>query len=61
MTDEAVAKGCTTCENRCMDMDLDPYCSVVNPPWGRSLWTGKPQECGEENKLWVLDSRRSKG
>lgn len=43
-----------------MDMDMDPYCAVVNLPWGRVLHRGKPEECGEESKLWTLDTRRSK-
>lgn len=50
-------RDCRNCGNRCMDMDLDPYCSAVNPPWGRALYTGKPEECGPESKLWTLDTR----
>lgn len=30
-------KTCYNCINRCMDMDMDPYCCAVNEPWGRSL------------------------
>ena len=53
-------KGCDTCGNRCMDMDLDPYCAAVNQPWGQVLYRGKPKECGPESKLWVLDDRGKK-
>lgn len=52
------AKGCENCINKCMDMDLDPYCAAVNKPWGKVLYSGKPEECGPENKLWELDTRR---
>lgn len=50
-------KDCSNCGNRCMDMDLDPYCSAVNKPWGQVLHRGKPKECGPESKLWVIDTR----
>jgi len=50
-------KDCHNCGNRCMDMDLDPYCSAVNQPWGQTLSHGKPKECGAENKLWEIDIR----
>jgi len=53
-------KGCQNCLNQCMDMDLDPYCGAVNKPFGQVLHRGKPAECGPENKLWQLDTRRSK-
>ncbi len=40
-------KDCGNCGNRCMDMDMDmdPYCSAVNRPWGLVLHRGKPSEC----------------
>lgn len=50
-------KACGNCGNRCMDMDLDPYCSAVNKPWGVVLHRGKPAECGPESKLWEADTR----
>lgn len=57
MTSEDQKKGCDNCGNRCMDMDLDPYCAAVNKPWGLSLCGPKPKECGPENKLWEPDTR----
>jgi len=51
---------CQNCQNRCMDMDLTPYCAVVNVPWGQALHRETPKEClGEDGKrrLWVLDQR----
>ena len=48
------SKDCETCANRCMDMDMDPYCAAVNKPYG---YTGIPQECGEDRKLWQIDKR----
>lgn len=51
---------CTNCGNRCMDMDLDPYCAAVNKPWGQVLHRGVPKECLDEDgkrRLWVLDER----
>jgi hypothetical protein len=51
-------KGCDNCGNRCMDMDMDPYCAAVNKPWGLVLHRGKPPECGDESKLWKADERR---
>lgn len=52
-----VKKVCETCGNRCMDMDMDPYCSAVNKVFGLRLSAGKPQECGHDSKLWVPDMR----
>lgn len=51
-------RDCNNCGNRCMDMDMGPYCAAVNEPWGQTLSRGKPKECGPESKLWVLDERR---
>lgn len=51
-------KGCDSCANKCMDMDMDPYCAAVNPPFGRVLWQGKPAECGPDSLLWKKDDRR---
>jgi len=56
-------KDCQNCGNRCMDMDLDPYCSAVNRPWGQTLCRGTPKECLRPDgtrALWVLDTRRAK-
>jgi hypothetical protein len=50
-------KDCDNCGNRCMDMDMDPYCAAVNKPYGLVLWQGKPKECGPESKLWQPDQR----
>jgi hypothetical protein len=50
-------RDCNGCGNRCMDMDMDPYCAAVNRPWGRVLHRGKPKECGPESKLWEADTR----
>lgn len=50
-------KGCDNCINRCMDMDLDPYCAAVNKPWGLVLYRGHPKECGEARVLWEQDTR----
>lgn len=58
---EAVAeRSCMNCGNRCMDMDMDPYCAAVNKPWGTALSRGPVKECGPDLKLWVMDERRSK-
>lgn len=54
-------KGCRNCGNCCMDMDMNPYCAVVNEPWGQALYTGKPKECGPESKLWEKDMRSERG
>jgi hypothetical protein len=54
MTEE---RDCNNCGNRCMDMDMDIFCSAVNEPWGRVLYRGKPAECGPESKLWEKDNR----
>jgi len=59
-TDSTEERGCGSCINCCMDMDLDPYCAAVNKPWGRVLFRGKPAECGPENKLWEKDTRRNR-
>jgi hypothetical protein len=50
-------KTCLNCLHRCMDMDMDPYCSAVNQPWGLVLRQGKPEDCGSESKLWEKDTR----
>ncbi len=53
-------KTCNTCQNRCMDMDMDPYCAAVNKPWGKVLHRGIPKECKDDDgelKLWVKDTR----
>lgn len=55
MTEEK--KGCDNCGNRCMDMDMDPYCSAVNKPWGTVLHRGRPVECGPNSLLWQKDER----
>jgi hypothetical protein len=53
-----VEKSCRTCINCCMDMDMDPYCAVVNKPYGLNLTRNpRPPECGEEYKLWERDTR----
>jgi hypothetical protein len=52
-------KDCGNCGNRCMDMDMDPYCAAIKP-WGRVLHRGKPAECGAESVLWVADERGKK-
>ncbi len=57
---EPAKKSCDSCDNKAMDMDMDPYCAAVNPPWGRVLHRGKPEECGPESKLYVLDTRRGR-
>lgn len=54
---ETNKKGCNNCINRCMDMDMDPYCAAVNKPHGLILARGIPTECGEGRKLWELDTR----
>jgi hypothetical protein len=51
-------RDCDTCVNKCMDMDMDPYCAAVNKPWGRVLFRGIPEECGPTRKLWSIDTRR---
>lgn len=51
-------KDCDNCENKCMDMDMDPYCAAVNKPFGTVLHRGKPKECGPESLLWKRDGRR---
>jgi hypothetical protein len=57
--EKCVIRGCSTCGNRCMDMDLEPYCAAVNKPWGRVLYRGIPEECGAEYKLWTEDERHT--
>lgn len=51
-------RSCNTCLNKCMGMDMDPYCAAVNKPWGQTLTRPRPAECGPEYKLWVLYTRR---
>lgn len=56
-------KTCGSCGNQCMDMDMDPYCGApeIRADWpiGKNLCRGRPEQCGPEGKLWVLDTRRS--
>lgn len=53
-------RDCRNCGNRAMEpSDMNPYCCVVNRPWGKALHTGKPVECGPESRLWVEDTRGS--
>lgn len=52
-----IEKRCGNCLHRCMDMDLDPYCSQVNKPYGRVLRTVPTECCIEERKLWNMDTR----
>ena len=56
---EDETKDCNSCVNRCMDMDMDPYCAAVNKPWGRVLFRGTPNECLKEgvHTLWEKDTR----
>jgi len=56
---QELKRSCDNCANCCMDMDLNPYCSAVNSPWGHSLHTGRPTMCGDDLKLWEIDTRRS--
>lgn len=57
-------RDCSTCLNRCMDMDLDPYCAadevLKKHPFGLALYRGVPAECLKEGvrTLWQEDSRR---
>lgn len=53
-------KSCNNCQNRCMDMDMDPYCAAVNRPWGQVLYSGIPKECGPSLTLWQIDTRGKK-
>lgn len=55
--EQPVQKKCENCCNRCMDMDMDPYCAAVNKPYGRMLYSGRPPECGDDFKLWERDPR----
>lgn len=56
-------KSCMNCGNRCMDMDLDPYCAasgiVVKNPFGLTLKRGPIEECkiNGELTLWEKDLR----
>jgi hypothetical protein len=56
-------KNCTTCGNRCMDMDMDPYCAapevLKSHPFGLVLHSGPVEACkvGDEYTLWEKDSR----
>jgi len=50
-------RSCSGCLDRCMDMDMDPYCTAVNLPWGKVLTRGRPEECGEQYLLWQKDIR----
>lgn len=54
---DTIERKCENCANRCMDMDMDPYCAAVNPPFGTTLIRGRVPECGDEAKLWELDRR----
>lgn len=49
-------KSCETCSNRCMDMEMDPYCAAVNKPYGQILHGGRPLECARF-ELWEKDTR----
>lgn len=51
----AEKRDCSNCKNRCMD--LEPYCAVLNPPFGQTLKHGKPVACGDAGRLWELDTR----
>lgn len=58
-------KGCDTCLNRCMDMDMDPYCAApkvrLTYRYGLSLSRNAIPECkAVEGKyeLWEKDTRR---
>lgn len=56
-------KNCRNCINCCMEpSDMNPYCAVVNKPWGHSLTKlPRPKECagekGDDYKLWEEDTR----
>jgi len=64
----ADSKDCSSCLNRCMDMDMTPYCAakqvLLRMPYGSALTRRRPIECAGENnaehKLWELDTRRQK-
>ena len=55
-------RSCLTCGNRCMDMDMEPYCYAdevrEKHRFGLALYRGVPSECGPERKLWEKDTRR---
>lgn len=61
---DVVRKTCGSCGNQCMDMSMDPYCNApqIRADWpiGKNLCRGRPEQCGPEGKLWVLDTRREK-
>lgn len=59
-TDRCAKRSCSGCVDRCMDMDMEPYCVAVDPPWGRFLSRGRPVECGERYLLWQKDIRSSR-
>lgn len=56
-------KSCMNCGNRCMDMDLDPYCGAphitMKHHFGLSLRRGPLEEChvNGELTLWERDLR----
>ncbi len=57
-------KSCKTCGNRCMDMEMDPYCAVkaVREKYGifgRTLRYGPVDVClvDGELTLWEEDTR----
>ncbi len=54
-------KSCLTCGNRCMDMDLEPYCYATSIrhdfPNGKYLSRGRPELCGADGRLWKIDTR----
>ncbi len=58
--DAAVTKSCSNCLNRCMDMDMDPYCAAVNKPYGLTLRRGRAPQCANF-ELWQKDTRQSHG
>lgn len=61
-------KDCHSCGNRCMDMEMDPYCAapkvLESMPYGQTLVRKRPSECsgegGSDYKLWVEDTRGRK-
>lgn len=52
-----MTKTCQNCQNRCMDMDMEPYCSEFDPPFGRYIRSLPPEKCGEGLPNWAEDQR----
>ncbi len=55
-------KSCQNCGNRCMDMDLEPYCHAdglrKKHPWGLTLSRNRIEGCQDQNYAWwVKDTR----